>query len=473
MAQFDDLTITNNGLNMIAESQAGAKLIFTKIKLGDGQITDQDVAKLNDIISEKMSTKISSLEKKTVGEIVIKFTVDNTELTSGFFVREIGIFAKINDGGEEKLYAYTNAGNYTNYLADKKTPIDAIVAKINLAVGNATNINFVLDKSVIYVTLEDLESNLQKHNTNADSHAEAFNKHNSNANTHEPAFNKHNADLNAHSDLFNKKLDKTGGTLTGDLNASGHNITATKFIGNLQGNADSATKANQDKNGKDITGYLYKTEDLTLNSNAEILTVGNISEILNSFCTKFKNIQGTASYGENSPTTLKSLNDNKAPKTSPAFSGTPTVPTPAEQDNSKKITNTEWVQAWVKTFVAELSNNLEVQTQEDGHFSCPALGITGLMAQNGYICLGKLFGGLILQWGKSQLRDKKLNLVYPVTFSKFNVVSAIHLENGDFSIDSPDLKTAILSIFHPQNMSCFVYTRNAITPEILWIAIGV
>lgn len=78
-------------------------------------------------------------------------------------------------------------------------------------------------------------------------------------------------------------LPLSGGTMKGNINANGYNITATKFIGNLQGkadsaaNADSATKANQDKNGKDITGYLYKTEDLTLNSNAEILTVGNIS----------------------------------------------------------------------------------------------------------------------------------------------------------------------------------------------------
>ena len=76
-----------------------------------------------------------------------------------------------------------------------------------------------------------------------------------------------------------------------------------------------------------------------------------------------------------------------------------TVTTPEEQDNSKKITNTEWVQTWVKAFVSELSTNIEVETQEDGHFSCPALGITGLMAQNGYICLGKLFGNLVLQWG--------------------------------------------------------------------------
>ena len=132
-------------------------------------------------------------------------------------------------------------------------------------------------------------------------------------------------------------LPLSGGTMKGNINANGYNITATKFIGNLQGNADSATKANQDKNGKDITGYLYKTEDLTLNSNAEILTVGNISEILNSFCTKFKNIQGTASYGESSPTSIKSLNDNKAPKTSPAFSGTPTAPTPGVDTNNTQL----------------------------------------------------------------------------------------------------------------------------------------
>ena len=153
----------------------------------------------------------------------------------------------------------------------------------------------------------------------------------------EELISNHNENSEAHKTLFDKKLNKNGGTVTGNLNASGYNITATKFIGNLQGNADSATKANQDKNGKDITGYLYKTEDLTLNSNAEILTVGNISEILNSFCTKFKNIQGTASYGENSPTSIKSLNDNKAPKTSPAFSGTPTAPTPGVDTNNTQL----------------------------------------------------------------------------------------------------------------------------------------
>ena len=78
------------------------------------------------------------------------------------------------------------------------------------------------------------------------------------------------------------------------------------------------------------------------------------------------------------------------------FTGS-TVPTPTANDNSKKIVNSEWVQALIKNIISELSENLEVEWS-GSTFTVPTLGITGLMAQNGYICLGKLFGGLILQW---------------------------------------------------------------------------
>ena len=79
------------------------------------------------------------------------------------------------------------------------------------------------------------------------------------------------------------------------------------------------------------------------------------------------------------------------------FAGS-TIPTADAGDNSKKIVNSEWVQALIKNIISELSENLEVQWS-GSTFTVPALGITGLMAQNGYISLGKLFGGLILQWG--------------------------------------------------------------------------
>lgn len=254
-------------------------------------------------------------------------------------------------------------------------------------------------------------------------------------------------------------LPLSGGTMKGNINANGYNITATKFIGNLQGKADSAanadlatkanqdsqgqtinttyvkgitasnatltltkgngttstvtinnvgnsTKATQDKNGKDITGYLYKTEDLTLNSNAEILTVGNISEILNSFCTKFKNIQGTASYGENSPTTLKSLNDNKAPKASPAFSGTPTAPTAGVSVNNTQIATTAFTQALLKN------------------------KFTASKATNGWWKDGNT--GIIFQWGKNTVTSSGQKFTLPLTTTH---VWAIFAGDDDYGCD--------------------------------------
>lgn len=101
---------------------------------------------------------------------------------------------------------------------------------------------------------------------------------------------------------------------------------------------------------------------------------------------------------------------------SPSFFGTPTTVTPPTDDNTQKIPNTSWVQAWVKFFVSQLSTNIEVETQPDGHFYCFALEITGLIAKNGYICLGKLFGNLIIQWGSINV-DQEYTL--PISFSSF------------------------------------------------------
>ena len=189
------------------------------------------------------------------------------------------------------------------------------------------------------------------------------------------------------------------------ITASNATLTLTKGNGTTStvtiNNVGNSTRATQDKNGKDITGYLYKTEDLTLNSNAEILTVGNISEILNSFCTKFKQIQGAGTFAENSPTSIKSLNDNKAPKASPAFSGTPTSPTPATSDNSTKIATTEFVR------------NLINQFKNDGTFG----GIVGgSLTQNGWV---KFSNGLILQWGfRSDTGYGGRAVTFPIAFTK-------------------------------------------------------
>ena len=172
MAKFNKMVITRAGLDMIAQSQAGGTLIFTKAKLGDGQIDEQSIPDLTDLVNTKMDTEISTVTAKSEGHVEIKFVVDNQELDVGFFVREVGIFAKVNDEGVEKLYGYANAGNYTNYLSDKDTPIDSIITKLDVVVGNASNVGFTNDKSIVYVTLEDMEDAIAAHDEDDDAHAD-------------------------------------------------------------------------------------------------------------------------------------------------------------------------------------------------------------------------------------------------------------------------------------------------------------
>lgn len=110
------------------------------------------------------------------------------------------------------------------------------------------------------------------------------------------------------------------------------------------------------------------------------------------------------------------------------FTGS-TVPTPSADDNSQKIVNSEWVQTWVKALVAELSESIEV-SWSGSTFTCEALGITGLMAQNGYICLGKLFGGLILQWGRLTLQNNPVNTSLPISLTDLFVAFATSNDSG-------------------------------------------
>ena len=166
MAQFTDITITRAGLDMIAKSQAGDNLIFTGLKIGDGQISGQSIPDLTDLISVKKEIPINSVTAKNEGHVEILGIIDNEDISVGFFVREIGIYAKINEGGTPALYGYTNAGNYASYISDKSIPMDAFKFKIDLVVGNAGNVSFVSDKSLVYVTQE----NLDAHNESEDSH---------------------------------------------------------------------------------------------------------------------------------------------------------------------------------------------------------------------------------------------------------------------------------------------------------------
>ena len=114
-------------------------------------------------------------------------------------------------------------------------------------------------------------------------------------------------------------LPLSGGTMKGNINANGYNITATKFIGNLQGKADSAANA-------DLAAKATTAENANNSSVANKLGTSTVGS-----ATKPVYINnGVASAVSVDLSTL-------APKASPGLIGTPTAPTAAVDTNNTQI----------------------------------------------------------------------------------------------------------------------------------------
>lgn len=90
------------------------------------------------------------------GRAEVAGILSNQSLTSGFYYRELGLFALDPQEGEI-LYCYGNAGNLAEYIPASGGP-DVVEKQIVIqtVVGNAANITAVIDTSLVYATVSDM-----------------------------------------------------------------------------------------------------------------------------------------------------------------------------------------------------------------------------------------------------------------------------------------------------------------------------
>lgn len=183
MSEYSQFAITNNGLDMIAEAEQAKLLTFTRVVLGDGQLSDTDaIQALASLKQEKLSVPIARITKSAehTGQTTITAHISNDSVETGFYVREIGVMAKVGDG-DEKLFSYAYGGNYVDYMPDKNSPVNINKIDITLVTGNAENITAVVDKTV-YMTHGEVEEAIEAHNSNTSAHpalSAALTEHNS------------------------------------------------------------------------------------------------------------------------------------------------------------------------------------------------------------------------------------------------------------------------------------------------------
>lgn len=173
MSDYGRIVTTNQGKNMVTESiRTKSAIIFTKISLGDGLLNGETIETMTGLKHRLMDGNVPKINHLGNGEIEAVSTVSNSELTAGFFARELGLFAKLGEEGEEQLFAYTNAGSNASYIPPN-TSVDEKMLGIQLGVGDATvQINY---QSHLYITYEQLEDGIAHHNNDTTAHDARFN----------------------------------------------------------------------------------------------------------------------------------------------------------------------------------------------------------------------------------------------------------------------------------------------------------
>ena len=150
--------LTKKGRAYLAKCQAASTPIqFTKIKFGDGKLTDnENPADLTDIKNIKVEKSILSKEPK--GDAVVLTTIiDNVSLGQGYFPRETGIY--VLDEGVEILYFYMNDGDETSWIPPEADGPHRMEIKINLISSNTGSVIVHNDGKDLYITKEYLEAN--------------------------------------------------------------------------------------------------------------------------------------------------------------------------------------------------------------------------------------------------------------------------------------------------------------------------
>jgi len=155
MASFNSTKITNRGRELDAKVSSGlTRMSFTKICLSDTAYSSSSVEALTSLSGVKQTSVIS--EKKVINNVSVQVSsvFTNEQLTSGYFIRTIGLYAQDPDRGEI-LYSVTTA-----IEADYMPPYNglsssSILVDLVSTISNAENVELEVDPAAA-ATIRDI-----------------------------------------------------------------------------------------------------------------------------------------------------------------------------------------------------------------------------------------------------------------------------------------------------------------------------
>jgi hypothetical protein len=140
LSKFGGMVLTNKGYDLRIKAQSGSPIRFTRIAVGDGIVGSNPIVKMNQLISEIKSLPISKFKIPSGGRAVVETGFADDRMKTGFYLRELGVFAD-DLNGRELLYCYGNCRATAQYVEANAGLFKTI--QITVLVGNATNVSAV------------------------------------------------------------------------------------------------------------------------------------------------------------------------------------------------------------------------------------------------------------------------------------------------------------------------------------------
>lgn len=151
--------ITTQGAILAAKTLQSKTLKFSRFKIGSGSLQEGSVAEikaLTDLVNEEMNFDITKISRESATQVTVRGLFKNTDAESGFWLRELGLYAIDPDTEDEILFAYINYDSEAEYINNSISEKKEHYYDMIITVDNADNVTITVDPSTVYVTEEDL-----------------------------------------------------------------------------------------------------------------------------------------------------------------------------------------------------------------------------------------------------------------------------------------------------------------------------
>lgn len=158
MAQYSKLVLTENGQALMAKMIAGTGNIdFTKICSSSTQYTESQLQSLTALTNVKQTTLVSKVTRTNEVAIKIEAAFSNADITTGYYMRTLGLYAVDPDKGEILYAACIETTNNCYMPPYNGVTVSAAYIQLYTTVGNSESVSLEVNPGA-YATIGDIQA---------------------------------------------------------------------------------------------------------------------------------------------------------------------------------------------------------------------------------------------------------------------------------------------------------------------------